>query len=330
MKPMRVLAILCLIFGSAGLNSTSAQFPRLPKIPGIGGAKDDNKKDNNKKEESPRARGKEAGNSVNPPGVPVPMDSPLFDAFRKLEQQSVYHQRITMTANDPQMQQMMAQMGFMPTETTVAGDTKQVSMHFKLPVEGQQEDFELRAVSRNGVLAKKWLSPAKDRILAKQDASIASQLAQSEAQSSSSIARSLATGGPLGAISAGVQGAAAAANVAEAASLKKQAHDFWEWSCMDGEKQAQAAAQARREPPPLTDLRVVGDDSINGTAVTTYEFYVKDGGKFHGPMQMHIAKDSGLPLRMGMNDPTAGGSMQMDYFGFNQGGDFEVPSCVSK
>lgn len=36
---------------------------------------------------------------------------------------------------------------------------------------------------------------------------------------------------------------------------------------------------------------------------------------------MYEAKESGLPLRIAMSDPRAGGGMHMDYFGFNQGGD---------
>ena len=74
----------------------------------------------------------------------------------------------------------------------------------------------------------------------------------------------------------------------------------------------------------------MGDDTIGGVAVTSYEFYVQEGGQFHGPMQIYVAKDSGLPVRLGMNDPRMQGSMQMDYFGFNDGGDFEVPACLAQ
>jgi len=31
-----------------------------------------------------------------------------------------------------------------------------------------------------------------------------------------------------------------------------------------------------------------------------------------------------------MNDPRAGGGMTMDYFGFNQGGDIEIPPCMAQ
>jgi hypothetical protein len=326
----------------AVVSPAAAQF-HLP-VPSLGGKKGKNEpppssqpSDSTQPPVAPpngsdRGRGKDKGGDAalpKPAGVPVPLDSPVIQAFQKLAMQSVYHQRMNISANDPRMQQMMAQMGFMPAETITAGDTKMVSMHFKLSVDGQSEDFELRSVARDGRVASKWLSPAKDRILAKQDAEIAKQLAQSEAQSANSVARSLAMG-PMGIVSAAVQAGGAAASAAEAAAVSKQAHDFWEWKCREGGGQAARPDSAQARPaPPLTDLRVVGDDTINDMAVTNYEFYVRDGGQSHGPMQMAVAKESGLPVRIGMSDPRAGGSMQMDYFGFNQGGDFEVPGCLA-
>jgi hypothetical protein len=345
--PVRRAVKYALVVGYAMCNlavvsPAAAQF-HLP-VPSLGGKKGKNQPPPSSQpsdstqppltppDSSDRGRGKDKGGDAalpKPAGVPVPLDSPIMQAFQKLSQQSIYHQRMNISADDPRMQQIMAQMGFMPAETITAGDTKMVSMHFKLPFEGQPEDFELRSVSRSGRVASKWVSPAKDRILAKQDAEIAKQLAQSEAQSASSVARNLAMG-PMGIVSAAVQAGAAAASASEAAAVSKQAHDFWEWKCREGGGQATRPDSTQARPaPPLTDLRVMGNDTINDMAVTNYEFYVRDGGQFHGPMQMAIAKGSGLPVRIGMSDPRAGGSMQMDYFGFNQGGDFEVPDCLA-
>lgn len=45
---------------------------------------------------------------------------------------------------------------------------------------------------------------------------------------------------------------------------------------------ASAAPAQRREPPPLTDLRVAGDQMLDGVAVTSYKFIVREGGKFEG------------------------------------------------
>lgn len=331
----------------AVVSPAAAQF-HLP-IPGIGGA--GGKKGKNQPPPSPPpdstqppdsgqppygappdnsgGRGKKGAEAPGPKpaGVPIPLDSPIMQAFEKLQQQKVFHQRMAITANDPKMQQMMAQMGFMPAEILTVGDMKQVSMRFKFPVDGKSTDFELRSVSGNGRGATKWFSPAKDEILAKQDASIAKQLAESEAQAASSIAKDLAMG-PAGIASAAMQGASAGANAAEAAAVKKQAHDFWEWQCRNGG--AQASPEATHTPPPMTDLRAIGDDNIDGVAVTGYEFYVQQNGRFQGPMQMYIAKDTGLPARLGMNDPRMQGSMEMDYFGYNDSANFEVPDCLAK
>jgi len=313
MKTSIVLLLVCL---TGGVDALVAQIPGIPKFPGMGRRnRDDARRQRQQQDE---------GSQVTAAGVPVPADSPLFDAFRKLEQQPVYHQRISLTVNDPQMSQIMSQMGFTPAETITAGDIKQVSIHLKMPVSGQVEDFELRTVVGNGRLAKKWSSPASGRILKEQDASIAKQLAQAEVQSAKSIARNLASG-PYGLVTAGVAAAGAAASAVAARQVTKQAHDFFEWTCMDGGGQA---SQARKEPPPLTDLRVVGDQTLDGIAVTSYEFYVRQNGRFQGPMQLYVAKETGLPMRIGMNDPQSRGGMQMDYFGFNQRADLEVPACV--
>jgi hypothetical protein len=320
------------------VHPASAQF-HIP-VPGIGGKKAKNQPSSQPSDpsqppsappdNSDRGRGKAAAEppGPKPAGVPVPLDSPVFQSFQKLDQQKVYHQRMILTANDPKMQQMMEQMGFKPAETITSGDVKQVVMQYKMPFDGKSEDFVLRSVSVDGRIASRWESPAKDRILASQDAQIDKQLAESEAQSGTSIAKDLAMG-PAGIASAALQGGAAAANAAEAASARKTAHDFWEWQCKDGGPKKSDIAKAKTQPPPMTDLRVVGDDNISGVAVTTYEFYIQQNGRFSGPMQLSVAKDSGLPVRMGMNDPRMQGSMEMDYFGFNDDSAFEVPGCLA-
>jgi hypothetical protein len=265
---------------------------------------------------------------VRPPGVPVPLDSPVFKSFQKLEQQSVYHVRMTMVTSDPQMAQMMERMGFAPTETTVAGGTRQVSIHMKMPatdVPGQVDEWEFRAVSRNGRSARLITSPAVPRLLKLGDAMLAQQMAQQDRQASRAIAASLAQG-PMGAINAAMIGGVTATANVEAVKLRQKAHDFYAWQCQpaSGEEPVN-----RNAPPPLTDLRVVGDQTLDGVPVTTYEFYVLDNGEFHGPMRMHVAKDTGLPVRIEMSDPQMGGGMRMDYYDFNKGGDIEVPACLS-
>jgi hypothetical protein len=219
-------------------------------------------------------------------------------------------------------------MGFAPTETTVAGGTRQVSIHMKMPatdVPGQVDEWEFRAVSRNGRSARLITSPAVPRLLKLGDAMLAQQMAQQDRQASRAIAASLAQG-PMGAINAAMIGGVTATANVEAVKLRQKAHDFYAWQCQpaSGEEPVN-----RNAPPPLTDLRVVGDQTLDGVPVTTYEFYVLDNGEFHGPMRMHVAKDTGLPVRIEMSDPQMGGGMRMDYYDFNKGGDIEVPACLS-
>ncbi len=315
--------LLAIVVGCAASILTSAQTlpPNMPNMPpGMPMPNMDNSR-----RRPPRRQGNEQG-QLRPAGVPIPADSPVFDAFRKLGEQQVYHQRMTITANDPRMAEMMAQMGFGPAETVTTSDAKQVSMHLMMPIGGKTEDMELRSVLRNGRMAKKWISPGSGRYLKEVDASIAKQLADAEAQYASSIARNLASG-PMGWAAAGMDTGLTAATAAMAMKARKTAHDFFEWTCMDSD--ASPTQTRQRTPPPLTDLKMLGEQTLNGVAVTSYEFYVQDNGKAQGPMQMHIAKDSGLPMRIGMSDARMGGGMQMDYFGFNQGGDFELPACLS-
>ena len=316
MKLSRILLVGCLTPGAGFAQIGIPNFPGMPS----GGNQD------SRSRRGRQPRGDDRGQAgAAPAGVPIPADSPLFAAFRKLGEQTVYHQRMTITAADPQMAQMMAQMGFGPAETITAGDAKLVSMHMMMPLAGKTEDMELRSVLRNGRMAKKWISPGSGRYLKEVDASVAKQLADAEAQYASSVARNLASG-PMGWAAAGMDTGLAAATAGMAMKARKTAHDFFEWTCMDTDA---SPAQARqRTPPPLTDLKVLGEQTVDGVAVTSYEFYVQDKGKAQGPMQMHIAKDSGLPMRIGMSDARMGGGMQMDYFGFNQGGDFELPACL--
>jgi hypothetical protein len=132
--------------------------------------------------------------------------------------------------------------GFGLAETTIAGDAKQVSMHFRMPLGGKPEDMELRTVVRDGNLAKKWISPGSDRFLAEADAKLAKDLVQQEESSAKSIACNLSMG-PLGLASAAVSATGVAASVAAAAHARKTAHDFFEWTYMDA-----------RHLPPIASL----------------------------------------------------------------------------
>ena len=330
-----VLAVSCALCGLMLVDSAAAQF-HIPGMPG-------SKKDKNQAQQPPpdpsqmppmppgmqqrQQRGDQS--QVKPPGVPVPMDSPIMMAFQKLGQQTAYHTRISMVSSDPQMMQMMAQMSMAPMETIVSGDTKQVIMRMKMPamdIPGQMDDWEFKAVSRNGRAARLISSPAAPRLLKQSDEKFAAQMAQQNQMAARSIAQSLAQG-PFGAISAGVEAASTAASDAMAVSMQKQMHDFFKWKCVDAPKSEQPVN--RSAPPPLTDLKLVGDNMLDGVPVTTYEFYVLDKGEFHGPIRMHVTKDTGVPARLEMSDPRMHGGMQMDYYDMNKSADIEVPPCLS-
>lgn len=45
---------------------------------------------------------------------------------------------------------------------------------------------------------------------------------------------------------------------------------------------------------------------------------------------MHVAKETGLPMRISLTEAGAGGGMQMDYYGFGQGGEIEIPFCLGE
>ena len=274
-----------------------------------------------------RARRRKAKNDAqnSAPGVPVPLDAPPIKAFRQLEQQSVYHMRFTISADNPQVAEMMAQMGFAPTETTVMGNTKLVSMRMNLRSSdtGQADPWEFIGVSREGRVARKMISPAIPRLLAKDDAQFAKQMAEYNAMAARSIAQSAAQG-PFGWISAGITAASMALSDVMATRMLHKAHEFFEWQCMDNPNYRPVD---RTVPPPMTDLRDAGDQSIDGVAVKSYEFFVTENGQSHGPLRMHVTRDTGLPVRIEMNDPRMGGGMRIDYFDFNQGG-FDLPACM--
>src|SRR5689334_5205668 len=87
-------------------------------------------------------------------GVPVPEDSPVFNAFRQLDKQTAgYRMKMNMTVNDPRMAQMAAGMGFGGLEKIVKGNTIQTDMHWKMPAMDlggrSMDDWEAKAVFVN-------------------------------------------------------------------------------------------------------------------------------------------------------------------------------------
>jgi len=226
------------------------------------------------------------------------------------------------------MAQMAAMgMGMSTIEKLVQGNTTQVVMHMKMPAMdqgGAMDDWEFRAVAKDGRAARLITSPAVPRLLKRSDQMLDMQMAMMEKQAATSVAQALAQG-PLGAISAAVQGASAAASMAGAVALKRKAHEFFSWQCVAG-----AAQPAEKTAPQLTGLLAVADQRVGETNAAAYEFFVNENGKSQGPVRLLVAKDSGLPVRIEMTDPQGHGSVHMDYTDFSKTAEIEVPDCLSK
>lgn len=261
-------------------------------------------------------------------GVPVPEDSPVFNAFRQLEKQTDgYQMRTAMQASDPRMALMMQSVGMGAMEKIVKGNTTQVSMHMKIPatdIRGQVDDWEIKAVVRDGKGARLITSSAAPRLLKEVDANIAMQMAMIERQAASVVAQAFA--GPMGGISAAVAGASMAASMVQAVELRKEAHDFFKWKCLDSAPQT----PTNKDTSLLSDLKNLGDQQIDGAPHTAYEFYVRDNqNRRQGPVRLYVAKDTGLPKRIDMTDPQGHGSMQMIY-DYGTVPEIEVPECLAK
>jgi hypothetical protein len=255
-------------------------------------------------------------------------DSPVYKAFTQLKGQTSYRMTINIESKDPRMAQMAAMgMGMGTIEKLVQGNTTQVVMHMKMPAMdqgGAMDDWEIRAVAKDGRAARLITSPAVPRLLKRGDQMLDMQMAMMEKQAATSVAQALAQG-PLGAISAAVQGASAAASMAEVVALKRKAREFFSWQCIPG-----AGQPAEKAAPQLTGLRAAADQKVGETNAAAYEFFVNENGKSQGPVRLLVAKDSGLPVRLEVTDPQGRGSVHMDYTDFSKTAQIEIPDCLSK
>ena len=260
--------------------------------------------------------------------VPAAEDSPVYKAFNQLKTQSSYRVTINMEVKDPRMAQMAAMgMGMSAIEKLVQGNTTQVVMHMKMPamdIRGQIDDWEFRAVVKDGHAARLITSPAVPRLLKLSDQMFDMQVAMLEKQAATTVAQGLASG-PVGALSAALSGTAQAANLAVLLGARKKSREMFSWQCLP-----QAGQGAEKTTPQFTDLRAMEDQKISDTDSTVYEFKVRENGNSQGPIRLLVAKASGLPLRIEMNDPGGRGSMHMDYTDFNKPAQIEIPDCLSK
>jgi hypothetical protein len=275
---------------------------------------------------------KSAATGPRPPGVPVPKSSPLFAAFTALDRQSAYRVRMSAVSDNPEFKRMTANgMGVGAIDIVVVRpDTRQVTMHLRMPatdMPGTIDDWEIRAVSTNGRAARLITSPAVPRYLKLGEEKLTEQMAMLDMQASVAVAQSL-TEGPLGmAHAAYISGMAAMAHL-NAVRLQQKAKDFFSWQCVPPDQGDHKTAD-RNAPTLLTDLKLLGDGTAEGAPVTTYEFYVKDGEAYHGPLRLLVAKSTGLPFRVEMTEPQAGGGMRMDYYDIDKPVAVTLPACLT-
>ena len=135
-----------------------------------------------KRNETGRSRrGGASANSIpSHTGVPVPLDSALYTSFIRLKTQPGYRMVMSMQTSDPQMA-AMAQSIFTPGELVVEGNTRQYTMHYKMPatdVPGTVDDWEIRAVVQNGRAASLITSAAVPRLLKEAEEKAAHDLAE--------------------------------------------------------------------------------------------------------------------------------------------------------
>jgi hypothetical protein len=259
-------------------------------------------------------------------GVPVPMDSALYTSFTRLKTQPGYHMVMTMQTSDPQMA-AMAQSIFSPQEMLVVGNTRQYTMHYKMPatdVPGTVDDWEIRAVVQNGRAARLITSAAVPRLLKESEEKAAHDLAELDRMAATTIARAAAEG-PMGAIGAGMTAAGVAMTHAEVPKMLKKERDMFSWQCRDvpqGGPGAQSTTQ-------LTDFHPIGDQNVNGAMADGYEFYSYDNQKTQGTVHLFVAKDTGLPLRIELVDPNGAGGVQMNYGPLTGPANIEIPACMN-
>ena len=259
-------------------------------------------------------------------GVTVPLDSALYTSFMRLKTQPGYRMVMNMQTSDPQMAQM-AQSIFSPGELVVEGNTRQYTMHYKMPatdVPGTVDDWEIRSVVQNGRGASLITSAAVPRLLKESAARAAQQLAELDRMAATSMARAAAEG-PMGAIGAGMTAAAVAMAHVEVPRALKKEKEMFSWQCRDVPPSDASSSQAN---PNLTDLHPIGDQNVNGTMADGYEFYDYENAKTQGTIRLFVAKDTGLPLRIEMADSSGVGGIQMNYAPLTAPANIEVPACM--
>jgi hypothetical protein len=261
----------------------------------------------------------------------VPPDSPLIAAFQRLDSATAYRVRMEMSTTDARARQTMQQMGMDHIDKAVVKpDTQYVSFHMSIPaidLPGKSDDWEVRSVVKGKRMARKFDTPAEPRLLALQEKSLAQQMAQADLYATVSLGQA-ALGGPIGWISGGVMMASLVASHVMAAETAKKGREFFQWTCSD----APAGASASHPPDSVTftDLVDLGERSDGNVPVHGYQFFVSQQGQYYGPVEVDIARATGLPARFTMSEPSMGATMVMRYSDYDRPATIEVPPCLTK
>jgi hypothetical protein len=232
---------------------------------------------------------------------------------------------MTMQTNDPKMA-AMAQSIFSPQEMLVVGNPRQYTMHYKMPatdVPGTVDDWEIRAVVQNGRAARLITSAAVPRLLKESEEKAAHDLAELDRMAATTVARAAAEG-PMGAIGAGMTAAGVAMAHAEVPKMLKKERDMFSWQCRDVPQGGPGAESTTQ----LTDFHPIGDQNVNGATADGYEFYSYENQKTQGTVHLFVAKDTGLPLRIELVDPSGAGGVQMNYGPLTGPANIEIPACM--
>ena len=128
-----------------------------------------------------------------PAGTAVPENSPVFAAFKTLQQTPAYRMTFEMNINDPRMALAAAHgFGFAPMESIVKGGVHQATTHMTMPAFDKPvtvDDWEIRAVVKDGRGARMTSQPAIPRLRKLNDEMPAMPLAMMAKQAAMTVAR---------------------------------------------------------------------------------------------------------------------------------------------
>jgi hypothetical protein len=190
---------------------------------------------------------------------------------------------MNLTSTDPRMARMASSgIGITGMEIWVKDDVHKNTMHMRMK-EADARAAQQLAINGRGVAVGKYIRcapvPPCTTPLASQSSTMPLREPSVAGMMDVMLAQSAiknAAGGPIAWAVAGMDAGVAAATYAGTAKLLKKAHDMMSWQCQVLDP---SVVQNAKAAPDLSDLKALGDDTLNGVAVTKYEFYACANGK---------------------------------------------------